>query len=28
MMPFDKVHLHKRFRDAIYGPARLPPTAG
>jgi CubicO group peptidase (beta-lactamase class C family) len=26
MMPFDKVHLHKRFRDAIYGPARLPPT--
>ncbi|MES1157411.1 MAG: serine hydrolase domain-containing protein [Alphaproteobacteria bacterium] len=28
MMPFDKVHLHKRFRDAVYGPARLPPTAG
>jgi CubicO group peptidase (beta-lactamase class C family) len=19
LMPFDRVHLHKRFRDAIYG---------
>jgi CubicO group peptidase (beta-lactamase class C family) len=23
MMPFDRVHLHKAFRDAVYGPARL-----
>lgn len=28
MMPFDKVSLHKRFRDAVYGPARIPPVAG
>ncbi|MES1203699.1 MAG: serine hydrolase domain-containing protein, partial [Pseudomonadota bacterium] len=27
MMPFDKVHLHKRFRDAVYGPAQIPPPA-
>ena len=24
LMPFDRVHLHKRFRDAIYGPYRDP----
>lgn len=23
MMPFDRVHLHKAFRDAVYGPAPL-----
>jgi CubicO group peptidase (beta-lactamase class C family) len=22
LMPFDRVHLHKSFRDAVYGPYR------
>jgi CubicO group peptidase (beta-lactamase class C family) len=24
MMPFDRVHLHKAFRDAVYGPVVIP----
>jgi CubicO group peptidase (beta-lactamase class C family) len=24
LMPFDQVHLHKSFRDAVYGPVRQP----